>query len=172
MDDMKEKFANFKEQVRQAADLVSIVSETVTLKRKGSRYWGCCPFHEEKTPSFTVDPAKGLFHCFGCGAGGDVFSYVMKRDNLTFPEALKQLAGKYGIPVPERAKTAREIAREKETREVLEANELAARFFHSCLVNTQYGQLGIQYLAGRGIGRDIIDSFGLGMAPPDFQVGF
>ncbi|WP_337465504.1 DNA primase [Acidaminococcus timonensis] len=168
MDDMKEKFANFKEQVRQAADLVSIVSETVTLKRKGSRYWGCCPFHEEKTPSFTVDPAKGLFHCFGCGAGGDVFSYVMKRDNLTFPEALKQLAGKYGIPVPERAKTAREIAREKETREVLEANELAARFFHSCLVNTQYGQLGIQYLAGRGIGRDIIDSFGLGMAPPDF----
>ena len=98
MDDMKEKFANFKEQVRQAADIVSIVSETVNLKRKGSRYWGCCPFHGEKTPSFTVDPARGLYHCFGCGAGGDVFSYVMKRDNLSFFDAMKQLAEKYGIP--------------------------------------------------------------------------
>ena len=166
MDDMKEKFANFKRAGASGSRsgehrFGDCGSETKVAA-------GCCPFHGEKTPSFTVDPAKGLFHCFGCGAGGDVFSYVMKRDNLTFPEALKQLAGKYGIPVPERAKTAREIAREKETREVLEANELAARFFHSCLVNTQYGQLGIQYLVSRGIGRDIIDSFGLGMAPPDF----
>ena len=169
MDELKEKMTNFKEQVRQAADLLTIVSETVSLKRRGTQYWGCCPFHGEKTPSFKVDPARGLFHCFGCGAGGDVFSYVMKRDNLTFPEALKQLAEKYGIPVPERAKSAREIAREKESREVMGANDLASRFFHSCLVNTRYGERGIQYLAGRGIGRDIIDSFGLGLAPPDFQ---
>ncbi len=169
MDELKEKMTNFKEQVRQAADLLTIVSETVSLKRRGTQYWGCCPFHGEKTPSFKVDPARGLFHCFGCGAGGDVFSYVMKRDNLTFPEALKQLAEKYGIPVPERAKSAREIAREKESREVMGANDLASRFFHSCLVNTRYGERGIQYLAGRGIGRDIIDSFGLGLAPPNFQ---
>lgn len=169
MDDMKEKFANFKEQVRQAADIVSIVSETVNLKRKGSRYWGCCPFHGEKTPSFTVDPARGLYHCFGCGAGGDVFSYVMKRDNLSFFDAMKQLAEKYGIPVPERAKSAQEIAWEKETKEVMTANDLASRFFHSCLVNTRYGEKGLKYLAGRGIGRDIIDSFDLGMAPPDFH---
>ena len=169
MDDMKEKYANFKEQVRQAADLVSIVSETVNLKRKGSRYWGCCPFHGEKTPSFTVDPAKGLFHCFGCGAGGDVFSFVMKRDHVEFPEALKLLAQKYGIPIPERAKTAREIAREQETKEVLSANTLAAKFFHSCLINTQYGKQGLAYLAGRGIGDAIIASFELGMAPPDFS---
>ena len=169
MDDMKEKFANFKEQVRQAADIVSIVSETVDLKRKGSRYWGCCPFHGEKTPSFTVDPARGLYHCFGCGAGGDVFSYVMKRDNLSFFDAMKQLAEKYGIPIPERAKSAQEIAREKETKEVMAANDLASRFFHSCLVNTRYGEKGLKYLAGRGIGRDIIDSFDLGMAPPDFH---
>ena len=100
MDELKEKMTNFKEQVRQAADLLTIVSETVSLKRRGTQYWGCCPFHGEKTPSFKVDPARGLFHCFGCGAGGDVFSYVMKRDNLTFPDALKQLADKYGIPVP------------------------------------------------------------------------
>ena len=145
MDELKEKMTNFKEQVRQAADLLTIVSETVSLKRRGTQYWGCCPFHGEKTPSFKVDPARGLFHCFGCGAGGDVFSYVMKRDNLTFPEALKQLAEKYGIPVPERAKSAREIAREKESREVMGANDLASRFFHSCLVNTRYGERGIQY---------------------------
>ena len=169
MDDMKEKFANFKEQVRQAADIVSIVSETVNLKRKGSRYWGCCPFHGEKTPSFTVDPARGLYHCFGCGAGGDIFSYVMKRDNLSFFDAVKQLAEKYGIPVPERAKSAQEIIQEKETKEVMAANDLASRFFHSCLVNTRYGEKGLRYLAGRGIGRDIIDSFDLGMAPPDFH---
>ena len=149
--------------------MVSIVSETVNLKRKGSRYWGCCPFHGEKTPSFTVDPAKGLFHCFGCGAGGDVFSFVMKRDHVEFPEALKLLAQKYGIPIPERAKTAREIAREQETKEVLSANTLAAKFFHSCLINTQYGKQGLAYLAGRGIGDAIIASFELGMAPPDFS---
>lgn len=169
MEDMKEKFINFKEQVRQAADLVSIVGETVNLKRKGSRYWGCCPFHGEKTPSFTVDPAKGLFHCFGCGAGGDVFSFVMKRDHVDFSEALKILARKYGIPIPERAKTAQEAAREKETKEVLGVNELAARFFHSCLIHTRYGGQGVAYLAGRGIGKDIIESFELGMAPPDFS---
>ena len=168
MEDMKEKFVNFKEQVRQAADIVAIVSETVNLKRKGSRYWGCCPFHGEKTPSFTVDPAKGLFHCFGCGAGGDVFSFVMKRDHVDFPEALKTLARKYNIPIPERAKTARELQREKETKEVFAANELAAKFFHSCLIHTRYGSQGVNYLAGRGIGKDIIESFELGMAPPDF----
>ena len=77
MGDLKEKYESFKEQVRQAADIVSVVSETVDLKKKGRRFWGCCPFHSEKTPSFTVNPEKGFFHCFGCGAGGDVFTFVM-----------------------------------------------------------------------------------------------
>ncbi len=169
MDDMKQKYETFKEQVRQAADIVSVVSETVELKKKGRRFWGCCPFHSEKTPSFTVDPEKGFFHCFGCGAGGDVFTFVMRRDHVSFPEAQKILANKYGIPVPERAKTAEEIRREKETKAVFDANELAARFFHACLTKTQYGKNGIAYLAGRGIGSDIIESFELGMAPPDFN---
>ncbi len=168
MDDRKEEYVNFKEQVRQAADIVSIVAETVDLKKRGNRYWGCCPFHGEKTPSFTVDPVKGLFHCFGCGAGGDVFSYVMRRDHVEFFEALKTLAEKYGIPIPEREKSAKELAWEKETKEVYEANALADRFFHACLTRTQYGKQGRTYLAGRGIGADIIESFTLGMAPPDF----
>ena len=169
MEDLKEKYTNFKEQVRQAADIVAIVSETVNLKKKGIRYWGCCPFHGEKTPSFTVDPAKGLFYCFGCGAGGDVFSFVMKRDHVEFSEALKSLARKYNIPIPEREKTAQELQREKEAKEVFAANELAAKFFHSCLVHTRYGSQGTAYLAGRGIGKDIIESFELGMAPPGFS---
>ena len=76
MDELKEKMTNFKEQVRQAADLLTIVSETVSLKRRGTQYWGCCPFHGEKTPSFKVDPARGLFHCFGCGAVGDVITFT------------------------------------------------------------------------------------------------
>ena len=101
MGDLKEKYESFKEQVRQAADIVSVVSETVDLKKKGRRFWGCCPFHSEKTPSFTVNPEKGFFHCFGCGAGGDVFTFVMKRDHVSFVEAERILANKYGIPIPE-----------------------------------------------------------------------
>lgn len=169
MTDMKEQYENFKEKVRQAADIVSVVSETVDLKKKGTRFWGCCPFHNEKTPSFTVNPERGFFHCFGCGAGGDVFTFVMKRDHVEFPEALKILANKYGIPIPAPAKTAEEMRREKETKAVMNANELAMRFFHACLTKTHYGQQGIAYLAGRGIGSEIIESFTLGMAPPDFE---
>ena len=97
MEDTKEIFENFKEQVRHEADIVRIISEYVPLKKKGGRYWGCCPFHGEKTPSFTVDEGKGLFHCFGCGAGGDVFSFIMKQENLSFVDALKFLANKFNI---------------------------------------------------------------------------
>ena len=169
MGDLKEKYESFKEQVRQAADIVSVVSETVDLKKKGRRFWGCCPFHSEKTPSFTVNPEKGFFHCFGCGAGGDVFTFVMKRDHVSFVEAERILANKYGIPIPEPEKTAEEIRREQEEKEIVGTNELAARFFHACLTKTQYGKEGLTYLASRGIGMDIVESFELGLAPPDAQ---
>ena len=134
MEDTKEIYANFKEQVRREADIVRIISEYVPLKKKGGRYWGCCPFHGEKTPSFTVDEGKGLFHCFGCGAGGDVFSFIMKQENLSFVDALKFLANKFNIPIPEKEKNAAEIARELEAKEVYTANQWAAKFFHSCLL--------------------------------------
>ena len=160
MGDLKEKYESFKEQVRQAADIVSVVSETVDLKKKGRRFWGCCPFHSEKTPSFTVNPEKGFFHCFGCGAGGDVFTFVMKRDHVSFVEAERILANKYGIPIPEPEKTAEEIRREQEEKEIVGTNELAARFFHACLTKTQYGKEGLTYLASRGIGMDIVESTG------------
>ena len=169
MEDTKEIYANFKEQVRREADIVRIISEYVPLKKKGGRYWGCCPFHGEKTPSFTVDEGKGLFHCFGCGAGGDVFSFIMKQENLSFVDALKFLANKFNIPIPEKEKNAAEIARELEAKEVYTANQWAAKFFHSCLLNTNYGKKGLAYLQNRGIGREIITKFDLGLAPEGFD---
>lgn len=168
-EDMKEKYENFKEQVRAQADIVRVISDYVPLKKKGGRYWGCCPFHGEKTPSFTVDEGKGLFHCFGCGVGGDVFSFIMKIENRSFPEAVKFLAGKLNIDIPEREKNPEEIAREMQAKEVYTANKMAAMFFQSCLINTRYGKIGLKYLSDRGINRDIIDGFALGMAPPDYN---
>ena len=130
---MSSMFDDFKEQVRSQANIVEIVSEYVPLKKRGSSYWGCCPFHGEKTPSFSVSPDKNFFYCFGCHAGGDVFTFIMKEENCTFQEALKILANKLGIPVPEREKTRQEIEREKETKEIIAANELATRFYQACL---------------------------------------
>ena len=93
---MSSMFDDFKEQVRSQANIVEIVSEYVPLKKRGSSYWGCCPFHGEKTPSFSVSPDKNFFYCFGCHAGGDVFTFIMKEENCTFQEALKILANKLG----------------------------------------------------------------------------
>jgi DNA primase len=90
------------EAIRQASDIVDIVSESVSLRRAGRNFLGLCPFHAEKTPSFTVSPEKQIFYCFGCGAGGNVFSFLMKQGGLSFPEAARMLAGRYGIDLPSR----------------------------------------------------------------------
>lgn len=156
---MSSMFDDFKEQVRSQANIVEIVSEYVPLKKRGSSYWGCCPFHGEKTPSFSVSPDKNFFYCFGCHAGGDVFTFIMKEENCTFQEALKILANKLGIPVPEREKTRQEIEREKETKEIIAANELATRFYQACLTKSEFGKLAQRYLAGRGITPEIIENF-------------
>ena len=91
-----------KDQVRAASDLVAIVQETVELKPRGHEFWGCCPFHGEKTPSFHIIPATQVWHCFGCGEGGDVFTYIMKRENLSFPESIRYLADRAGIELRHR----------------------------------------------------------------------
>ena len=90
------------EQVKDANDIVSVISEHISLKKKGKNYWGCCPFHNEKTPSFSVTPEKGFFYCFGCRESGNVISFLMKYDNLTFPEAIERLANRANIALPER----------------------------------------------------------------------
>ena len=165
---MNGDFENFKEQVRSTADMVEIISGYVPLKKKGQNYWGCCPFHGEKTPSFSVNPGKSMFYCFGCHEGGDIFKFIMKIENCSFMDALKLLAGRYGIPIPEKQKTAAEIAREKQRESIYSANELASKFFQACLTKTAHGEPALAYLAGRGISREIIARFGIGYALNNF----
>ncbi len=159
---MSGMFDDFKEQVRSQANIVEIISEYVPLKKRGGSFWGCCPFHGEKTPSFSVTPDKNFFYCYGCHVGGDVFTFVMKMENCTFPEALKLLANKLGIAVPEKEKTKAELEREKQAKQVIAANELATRFFQACLTKTDYGIKAQEYLTGRGITPEIIERFSIG----------
>ncbi|MDO4177911.1 MAG: DNA primase [Phascolarctobacterium sp.] len=161
---MDGELENFKEQVRANADIVDIVSGYVTLSKKGSRFWGCCPFHGEKTPSFCVTPQNNMFYCFGCHEGGDVIKFVQKSENCTFFEALKIIAAKYGISVPEKQKTPEEIKREEKNKRIYAANDLAARFYNACLVKTKHGTQALNYLHGRGITDEIIASFTIGYA--------
>lgn len=159
-------FDDFIDRLRSESDIVNIVSDYVTLKKKGKNYWGCCPFHNEKTPSFSVTPDKGFFYCFGCQTGGNVFTFLMKVENITFFEAVKLLASKLNIPLPEKEKTPREQAREQELAKIYQVNELARDFFHACLTKTNYGAPAREYLAKRGISPEMIDFFKLGFAPP------
>jgi len=158
-------YDGFIEKLRAASDIVNIISEYVPLKKRGRNYWGCCPFHHEKTPSFSVTPDKGFFYCFGCQAGGNVFNFLMRVENLDFPEVVKLLANKLGIPLPEKEKSARDRQMEREMANLYHANETARDFFHSCLVNTSYGKDAREYLAARGITAQTIETFKLGYSP-------
>lgn len=166
---MSVDFSDFKEQVRNTADIIEVIANYVPLKKKGRNHWGCCPFHGEKTPSFSVNPERNMFYCFGCHEGGDVFKFIMKMENCSFIEAVKFLANKYGIPVPEKEKSADEIKKDKIRKQLLEANDLATRFFQACLLKTDYGKPALQYLQKRGISSDIIEKFSIGYALDNFQ---
>ena len=155
----------FVERVRSESDLVSVISTYVPLKRKGKQFWGCCPFHNEKTPSFAVTPDKGFFYCFGCHAGGDVFKFISMIESLSYREAIVFQAEKLNIPLPERQRTPEEIAREEKLKKLREAHELAGKFFHNCLTMTKYGTAGLEYFHHRGINDNIIEEFNLGFAP-------
>ncbi|RKY77614.1 DNA primase, partial [candidate division KSB1 bacterium] len=125
------------EEIRSAADIVEIVSNYVTLKQRGKNYFGLCPFHPEKTPSFSVNPEKQIFHCFGCGVGGNVIAFIMKIENLQFPEAVKFLADKLGITIPEIASGGE---RSKERLTLFKVNKFAAEYFQHNLLNTNAGK--------------------------------
>ncbi|MCL6471661.1 MAG: DNA primase [Firmicutes bacterium] len=148
--------------VREHSDLVDVVSEYVALKKKGKLFWGICPFHQEKTPSFKVDPAMQLYHCFGCGEGGNVFSFIMKVEHLDFTEAVETLADRIGY------KINYESTKKKETSKInriMEANRLAQRFYQYILHETHEGERGRTYLKNRGLNDDIVSRYGLGLAP-------
>ena len=147
-------------EVKSKLSIVDVVGETVTLKKAGTTFKGLCPFHGEKTPSFVVTPARESWKCFGCGLGGDVFSFVMQRDSLTFPEALRQLAGKAGVEIDERTK--REDARRARLRQVLDH---AIAFYHAVLTGSKAGKPALEYLKGRGFTAETIDAYQLGWAP-------
>lgn len=158
-------FDEFLDRLRSESDIVAVISDYVSLKKKGRNYWGCCPFHQENTPSFSVNPEKGFYYCFGCQSGGNVFSFLMKVENIAFMDAVRLLAKKMNIPIPERQKTPEQIAREKEMAQLGYALKLARDFFHSCLVRTSYGKEGLAYLKRRGITDEMIETFQLGFAP-------
>lgn len=151
----------FIEQLKDSCDIERVISSYLTLKRRGRNLQGLCPFHSEKTPSFTVYPESQSFYCFGCGAGGDVITFIKKIENLEYMEALKFLAEKEGIPFPESSaddQAARIKAR------ILEMNRAAARFYHSCLLSPE-GRVGLDYLKNRGLSDKTIRHFGLGYSP-------
>lgn len=153
------------EQIKDANDIVSVVSEHVALKKKGKNYWGCCPFHNEKTPSFSVAPDKGFYYCFGCHASGNAIKFLMELEGITFVEALERLANRANIPLPEAKLSPQARAREERRKKLYEACDLACSFFHNCLTQTTIGKTGLDYLKKRGLSDETIERFKLGFAP-------
>ena len=150
------------EEVRSRADIVEIVGAHVRLRRTGRNFVGLCPFHNEKTPSFSVNAERGFFHCFGCGVGGSVFNFITRVEGLTFPEAVRSLAKKYGVTLPEHD-VAGPAAGEREA--MLKASEVAAEFFAHVLWNTTDGAMARDYLKSRGISVETARAFMIGYAP-------
>lgn len=152
-------------EVQSTADIIEVISQYTSLQKRGNNYMGLCPFHSEKTPSFNVDYEKQLFYCFGCGAGGNVFNFLMKKENLSFPEAVRWLADKYNIKLPEN-KLDKAVSQEfKERRKLYQINELIAKYYNYCMFNTREGKRAIEYLKKRGVTLDTIKRFFLGYAP-------
>ncbi len=156
------------ERIKDAANIVEVVSEFVTLRRAGANYKGLCPFHNEKTPSFIVSPARGTCHCFGCGRGGNAVSFIMEHEQFTYPEALRWLAAKYGIEVVEKELTDKERQEQSQREAMYIINEWARQYFEDTLHTHADGQaVGMQYLRGRGFRDDIIAAYHLGFSLRD-----
>ncbi|HLV08659.1 MAG TPA: DNA primase, partial [Halanaerobiales bacterium] len=151
------------EEIKSSIDIVNIISEYVELKRTGKNYKGLCPFHQEKTPSFNVNPERQFFYCFGCGEGGDVFSFLMKIDNITFQEALKILARRSGITLPDYTDRERRIGEQRE--KVFAINNFVAKYYNYILTNSKAGEKAVDYLDRRGFSAEDIHKFKLGYAP-------
>ena len=151
------------ERIKEAANIVDVVSEFVTLKRSGANYKGLCPFHNEKTPSFYVSPARGTCHCFGCGKGGNAVSFIMEHEQMTYPEALRWLANKYHIEIHERELSSKEKEEQSQRESMFIVNEWASKYFEDLLHNHADGvAIGMQYFRSRGFRDDIIRRFQLG----------
>ena len=154
--------------VKQAVDIIEVIGRAVHLRRSGNRHVGLCPFHQEKTPSFQVDAENQLYYCFGCGTGGDVLSFVMRHQNLTFADAVKYLSDRYNIALPQRDQALQGdllLASQEERRRILASLECAADFFYNQLHLAQEGRAAREYVAARGLPAEVVESQKLGYSP-------
>ena len=156
--------ASFIDDLKSHADIVQVVQERVPLRRSGVTWKGLCPFHGEKTPSFHVNGEKGFFHCFGCGAGGDVIKFIELFDKVSFPDAVRALAARAGLPVPEAPDARQDADSQRERDSLLKAHEIAAVWFREQLA-TPAGSAARRLLAERGVSPSVIDQLGIGYAP-------
>lgn len=153
------------EEVRARADVLDVVGDYVGLRKRGRNWVGLCPFHSEKTPSFTVSPEKGMFYCFGCAKGGNVFTFLMEMESFSFEEAVRTLAGRYGIKIPERPPSPSDKKKRREKEDIAAALEEAARFYGDKLLRSEEGAEAREYLQSRGFDINISKAFRLGWAP-------
>src|SRR5437879_1656134 len=158
--------SDFEQSLKLQADIVRIVGEYVSLRKSGAQnYSGLCPFHKEKSPSFSVHATRQFYHCFGCGLSGDVFSFVQKIDNITFPEAVRAVAQKMGVALPKQTFSSEAEAKDARLRTaLLEIHDRACAFFQDCLRRPE-GARAREYLAGRGLDDETIKKFRIGFAP-------
>ena len=157
------------DRIREANDIVSVIGDYVVLRKTGRNFKALCPFHTEKTPSFIVSPEKQIFHCFGCGIGGNVFNFLMKYENISFPEAVRRLAKKAGISLPEITKTGKEEILAKDKERLYQLNALVANYFHNLVLKHPLGKKANEYLKSRGIKKESIEKFKLGYAPSSWD---
>ncbi len=148
------------DEIRARLDILDVVQSRVVLKKRGANYWGCCPFHNEKTPSFCVSPQKGIFKCFGCGEGGDAITFLMKINNQTFAEVIKDLASQFGIELPQSKSGSKEYGEEKQ--QIKSILQKACEYYHNNLLTLPEAKPALEYLEKRGITREIIDEYKLG----------
>jgi DNA primase len=158
----------FIDDLRRQADIVRVVQDYVSLKKKGANWMACCPFHKEKTASFSVSPAKDIFYCFGCQKGGSVFNFVMEIERVTFPDAIKIVAEKTGMPLPKMVDDSRFEAHKRESDQVIELNQWALVWWEDQL-KSKSGRAAREYLKGRGIDEETIQTFHLGFAPDSWE---
>ncbi|MCJ7547612.1 MAG: CHC2 zinc finger domain-containing protein, partial [Deltaproteobacteria bacterium] len=153
------------EEIRQRADIIEVISDYVALKKAGNNYKGLCPFHQEKTPSFTVSQEKQLFHCFGCGVGGNIFTFLMKYEQIAFAEAARVLAQRYGVLIPEVKATVQDQRKEN----LRQINAVALDFYIHQLREEKEGKDARGYVERRGIARAIWEEYGIGYAPSSWD---
>ena len=155
---------NVIDEVLTRADIESVVGRYVLLKRSGGNLWGLCPFHSEKTPSFSVNPAKGIYKCFGCGKGGNAISFIMEIEHLNYPEAIRHLGALYGVEIPETTSYGNDISKDEKNR-VYDILKEAARFYYKSFNDPDIGKPAREYAAKRGLSKQTLDNFGIGYSP-------